>query len=257
MSDVVSQRAISASAVSWPAVFAGAAAATAFALVLLTLGTGLGLSAVSPWGGSVKGSTLGYLAIAWLLAVQLFAFGLGGYIAGRLRTRWLTVDRNESYFRDTAHGLLVWCVGTIVSACLAATILSSALSTTASTASSAVTNGAQYFVDVLLRSDQQSGDPDAARKEIGLIFGRMLDNSEVTDNDRSYAAQVIARQTGISQTDAEQRLSQTADRAKSALEATRKLALYASLWVFVALLIGAFSASYMATVGGEARDEVD
>ncbi|WP_210186004.1 MULTISPECIES: hypothetical protein [unclassified Beijerinckia] len=203
----------------------------------------------------MSGSTFSWLAVAWLLAVNLFAFGLGGYLAGRLRTRWTDLHQDEVYFRDTAHGLLVWCVGMILSACLIASAITGTVSTAATTASSAVANNATYFVDTLLRSDRDAGNSEQSRNEIGLIFGKLLSNTGVTTDDRTYAAQLIARQTGLSQSDAEQRLSQTIDRAKSAAEAARKLALQTALWVFVAMLIGAFTASYMATVGGEARDE--
>lgn len=257
MTQMVSERTMPVPAVSWAAILAGSGAAAAFALVLFTLGIGLGLSAISPWGGSVTGSTLGHLAIAWLLAVQLFAFGLGGYIAGRLRISWAGIDRDETFFRDTAHGLLVWCVGTVLCACLAAALFSNAVSTTASAVAVNASSQTQSFAESLLRSDGQGYSPEAAKKEIGLIFGQALNSDLKGSEDRSYAIQLIAKQTGLSQADAEQRWSQTMTKAKIALEAGRKLALQAALWVFVAMLIGAFAASYMATVGGEARDEVD
>src|ERR1700735_1603006 len=109
----------SVSSVSWAAVIAGALAASAMSLALLMLGAGLGLVSVSPWSSSnVSVTTFGILAAAWFIAVQLFSSGLGGYLAGRMRTRWVSVHTDEVYFRDTAHGLIVWGVGAIVSAWL-------------------------------------------------------------------------------------------------------------------------------------------
>src|SRR5262245_38286307 len=100
----VSARA-SGSAVSWGAIIAGGAAAAALSLVLLMLGAGLGLTAVSPWDSAgASAATFGFTAIIWITLTQLLASGLGGYLAGRLRTKWADVLGDEVYFRDTAHG---------------------------------------------------------------------------------------------------------------------------------------------------------
>lgn len=257
------------SAVSWAAIFAGAVAAAAVSLVLFTLGTGIGLASISPWGNSgAKSTTVGILAILWVLAIHVFAFGLGGYIAGRLRTRWLSVHEDEVYFRDTAHGLLVWCLGTVVSACVAASILSGAVTAVGSTAGSAVgaasskmSDDNAYFTDMLFRSDTAPQNADAGRAEVGRLFVRSLAGSDLSASDRSYAAGVIARQTGLSPADAEQRLNQTVEQAKTAAkqaaDTARKVALYSAMWAFAAMLLGAFSASYMATVGAAERDDRD
>lgn len=105
------------SAVSWSAVFAGAAAAAALSMILLILGVGLGLSSVSPWAASgLSAAAFGVSTIAWLSFTQLAASGMGGYLAGRLRHRWLRTDPDEVYFRDTAHGFLSWAVASLVTA---------------------------------------------------------------------------------------------------------------------------------------------
>jgi hypothetical protein len=107
------------SATSWGAVVAGAVGAAALSLVLLILGVGLGLSAVSPWAGAgTSAAALGVAAIAWLTVTQLAASGLGGYLAGRLRTRWAGTHGDEVFFRDTAHGFLAWALATLLSAAL-------------------------------------------------------------------------------------------------------------------------------------------
>ena len=107
------------SGVSWGAIIAGGVAAAAIAIILMFLGTGLGLMAVSPWTdreGAEK--TLGIGVIVWSFLVQIIAFGVGGYLAGRLRTRWTALHRDESYFRDTAHGFLTWSLGSLVTLCI-------------------------------------------------------------------------------------------------------------------------------------------
>jgi MFS family permease len=86
---------------------------------LVALGAGIGLTSVSPWSANNPSiTTFGALAASWFVAVELFACGLGGYLAGRLRTRWARVHDDEVYFRDTAHGLLVWAVGAVFTAAL-------------------------------------------------------------------------------------------------------------------------------------------
>jgi hypothetical protein len=102
------------SAVSWAAIFAGAFVAAAVSLALIALGSGFGLASVSPWpGGGVSGSTFTIMTAIWLIAVQWLASGLGGYIAGRLRTKWANLHTHEVFFRDTAHGLITWATATI------------------------------------------------------------------------------------------------------------------------------------------------
>ncbi|CAM7099381.1 Transmembrane protein [Klebsiella michiganensis] len=116
----------SVSAVSWGAIFAGAAAAASLALMLLMLGAGLGLTSISPWENQgLAAGTVGIAAIAWLTFTQIVASGMGGYLAGRLRTKWVDTHTNEIYFRDTAHGFLTWAVALLVSAVLLTTTISS------------------------------------------------------------------------------------------------------------------------------------
>ncbi|HDX8863933.1 TPA: hypothetical protein RQO19_005818 [Klebsiella michiganensis] len=116
----------STSAVSWGAIFAGAAAAASLALMLLMLGAGLGLTSISPWENQgLAAGTVGIAAIAWLTFTQIVASGMGGYLAGRLRTKWVDTHTNEIYFRDTAHGFLTWAVALLVSAVLLTTTISS------------------------------------------------------------------------------------------------------------------------------------
>ncbi len=164
------------SAVAWGAVVAGAAAAASLSLILLLLGTGLGLSSVSPWTqAGVSATTFGVSTILWLSFTQLAASGMGGYIAGRLRTRWTAVHTDEVYFRDTVHGFLAWAVASLATAALLGSVIGSivnggvqagaavavgaataatAAGTTAAT-TAAVTNGTttDYFVDTLFRKD--------------------------------------------------------------------------------------------------------
>lgn len=116
------------SAIAWGAVAAGAIASVAMSFVLIALAAGFGLQLVAPWpavaapfGGFT--STLGALTIA----VQVISSALGGYLAGRLRTKWLNLHSHEAHFRDTAHGFLVWAVSVLIGAILVAAVLSAPL----------------------------------------------------------------------------------------------------------------------------------
>ncbi len=108
------------------AILAGAAGAAALSLLLMILGTGLGFSAVSPWRmEGISATTFGVAAIAWLSFTQLAASGVGGYLAGRLRTKWMDVHTDEVYFRDTAHGFLTWAIASLLTAVILTSVMSS------------------------------------------------------------------------------------------------------------------------------------
>src|SRR5580692_9084551 len=133
------------SGVSWGAVIGGAFVAAAFYLILLALGAGMGLSAVSPWSNvGVSASTAGTVAIAWLVLIEIIASGLGGYLTGRLRTKWTLIHSDEVYFRDTANGFLAWAVALVISVTLlgsAATSMAGHVAQASSAAPTAITAG--------------------------------------------------------------------------------------------------------------------
>jgi hypothetical protein len=111
------------SAVSWAAIIAGAVVAAAVSLILLALASGLGLASVSPWPNSgVSLTTFSVMTAIGLIVVQWVASGLGGYVTGRLRTKWVGTHTHEVFFRDTAHGFIMWALSTV----LVATLLASA-----------------------------------------------------------------------------------------------------------------------------------
>lgn len=131
------------SAVSWGAIFAGAAAAAALSLILLVLGTGLGMSVVSPWSQKgISATTWGVTTIVWITLTSLIASAVGGYIAGRLRSRWLATHSDEVYFRDTAHGFLAWAVATLLTAALLTTVISTIVGGAVQTGATVVGNAA-------------------------------------------------------------------------------------------------------------------
>lgn len=278
------------SAVSWAAVFAGAVIAAALSLALFAGGTGLGFLSVSPWSDEgMSAPAVGISIIAWMLFTQIISYGIGGYVAGRLRTKWVDVHSDEVYFRDTAHGFLVWALSAVVSAALLgsaiATVASGAAKTGATLAAGAgaavtatataaagssggsMDRATDYLTDTLMRSDRPDagGDRTAARTEVGRIVAMSLARGDMTPADRDYVVKVVAAQTGMEPEAAQRRVDQTiadakkaaADakqKAKEAADAARKAAAAFALWGFASMLIGAFVASLAATWGGKRRD---
>ncbi len=294
------------SGVSWSAILAGAAGAAALSLILLMLGAGLGLSSVSPWAGlGASATALGVSAILWLSFTQLAASGMGGYLAGRLRTKWPGVHGDEVYFRDTAHGFLAWAVATLATAALLTSTLGSIVgagvdagaAVVAGTAQAATTGAAAaganaansssaggsgnvlgYFVDSLFRtapsapgagtapaSTERSRNGGAASVEAGRIFASAIRSGTLPAEDARYVGQLVAEHTGMSQADAQRRVTDVFGKlqtqvkdaetaARDAADKARKASAYATLWIFVSLLIGAFVASLAATYGGRRRD---
>ena len=258
------------SGVSWGAVTAGAFVAAALSLALLTLGTGIGFSSVSPWANAgASSSTLGWTAVIWLVLMEIIASSMGGYLAGRLRTRWVNVHTHEVYFRDTAHGFLVWAVGLVITGVFLTSAAASMIGGAARTGASAAESSAQaqprenlgrnnYFVDTLLRPATPSSAQDDAstRGEMGLILANALRQGSIPPADRTYLAQVIAAKSGVSEADAEKRVDDAFAQAQQAADTARKAIAHSMYWTFLALLIGAFCASFAATMGGKQRDSV-
>lgn len=270
-------------AVSWGAVLAGASASASMSLILLVLGAGLGLAAVSPWAqDGLSAGAFGVSAIAWTTFSQVMAAGLGGYLSGRLRSRWVSVGSDEVYFRDTAHGFLAWAIATLATAALlgavAAGLVGSATRLGASMAGDALESAVgstavpalDYEVDGLFRPAPAgpSSPSDANRGEaaaVARILGHALLAGGLPDADARHAAELVSQRTGSSVAEAEKRVRDSygalsegrqamQTRAKEAADHARKVSSYAALWLFISLLIGAFVASVTAIWGGRRRD---
>ena len=244
------------SAVSWGAIAAGAAASASLSLILLMLGTGLGLSTVSPWAyNGVSAMTFGVSTILWLTFTQIIAAGIGGYLAGRLRAKWISVHTDEVYFRDTAHGFLAWAVASLVTAALLTSVIGSIVSTGLQAGVSAAGNIATttsiigpdmmksnknepmaYFVDSLFRNDfNTTADPMVSAEgivihrntpepvnvrsalEVTRIFLNTLPTESLPADDIRYVGKLISLQTGLSQQNAEKRVVDTYTRLQAKL----------------------------------------
>jgi hypothetical protein len=260
------------SAASWAAIIAGAFVAVSVSLILLALGSGLGFAEISPWPGrGVSGTTFTITTAIWLILTQWISAGLGGYVAGRLRTRWHGTHTHEVFFRDTAHGLITWSVATVLVAAVFAGSVSALVGGGVRAVSEAASGSAgaplTYALDKLFRPatgvaavNAQSG-PDA-RLEAARIVANAAANGNVPDADRAYLAQLVAAQTGVPPAEAQRRVDDflagamdAANKARAAADAARRAAAEASIFTALSMLIGAFIASTAAALGGRRRDE--
>ncbi|MBY5888104.1 hypothetical protein ACC699_23805 [Rhizobium ruizarguesonis] len=271
----------SKSAMTWGPIFGGAAAAIGVTLILLLLGSGVGLTMVSPWSGQSSSlSTVGVTAAIWLVVVQWLSSGLGGYITGRLRTKWAAVHTDEVFFRDTAHGFISWALATIFVAGFLASSLTSfagagaqavgSAATAAGTAASSTASTSDlptaYFTDALLRPEQAragaTSDDASATAEVSRILLNGAAAGQIADDDKAYLATIVSARTGLSEADARTRVDTVLKRiddakvaAQKAADEARKAASTTALLGALSLLIGAFIASAAAAFGGSQRDE--
>ena len=151
----------SASGMEWSSITGGALGAVGVSIILFALGSALGLSNVSPWSFANPLPTAFAVGTAvWLIVTQWLSAGLGGYLAGRLRKKWVGIRTDEVFFRDTAHGFLAWAL---------ATVLMAALFTLAATALSVAPESASTTTTVSAEAAEQ-----ARRAAVALSFSTTL-----------------------------------------------------------------------------------
>ncbi|NTI78227.1 hypothetical protein [Rhizobium rhizogenes] len=274
----------SVSGVNWAPIIAGALAAAGVTLILTLLGSGLGLTMVSPWSSQSAGiATASISAAIWLIIVQWLSAGIGGYLTGRLRTKWVSVHTDEVYFRDTAHGLLTWALATLVVVGVLGSALSSivgagvqAASTVTSGAATAAVSkagesmgGSSYFVDSLLRPADPRKLPananvsDTSAAQVATILANGAVAGSISADDQTYLTQLVAAKTGLSDAEAKTRVDTilksvevAKEKAQQAAEATRKAGAKLALFGTLSLVIGAFIAAVAAVIGGRERDDM-
>jgi hypothetical protein len=275
------------SAMNWGPIWGGAFAAVVTTAVLVLLGSGLGLTMISPWSGeSASLTTIGVTTAIWVVIVQWLSSAIGGYLSGRLRTKWVGVHSDEVFFRDTAHGFMAWAVATLIvilTLVFHSTVLFGAgtqvAANVAGGATSAAGESAQarpgdmtgYFVDSLLRPADPArlttAGPDADQAIAGQV-NRILTmgavQGEVSQEDRTYLTTLIAARTGISPQDAQTRLdavlakaNELKVKAQQTADEARKASATAAILGALSMAIGAFIAAVAGAIGGRQRDDFE
>jgi len=241
----------------WGPIIAGAVAASASSFVLISFATAIGFALLSPsptWRDTSVALTA--LTGLWLLLVALGSFGLGGYIAGRVRSTWATVP-DEVEFRDGVHGLLVWALAIVLGAVLGLiTALSYAAlgSSTAQRASQGEPAFLAYEVDRLFRSDRRPNAPDPElRGEAGRVLMTGA-SRELANDDRAYLVRLVTARTGLEAPEADRRVGEILNETRQAARRARAASVIIGFMTAAALALGAASAWFAAGVGGRHRD---
>jgi len=264
--------------VDWPAIIAGAVLATAISFILFSFGSAIGLGIVSPYRGSaVTPLAAIILSAVWVVFVAASSFMAGAYLTGRMRHRFFDADERESNARDGMHGLIMWGLAVLIGAALAAGSLASlarAGSTVAAgAAAGAATNGPSgsfdLVTDALFRPTanatppapmQEGAGPSRAetRDEVDRMLARGISRGEIVTEDRKYVAQLVARETGMSEAEAESRVNTIIDKtiadAKRAADIARKTAIMVACLTATTLLVCGVGAYWAAVRGGDHRD---
>ena len=256
---------VSTSFVQWSAVIAGALVALALSLVLIAFGSTLGLGIVSSsptWRDTSPALAIG--SGIYLLLMALASFGLGGYVAGRLRERWHpTASASIVEFRDGVHGVLAWAIAAVISGIIIAASVAGVASKSVEPASSSVTAAGEpliaYELDRTFRAEHHppAAELTYARAEAARLLLAAASRQGITPEDRGYLARLVAGQTGAAPTDAERRVDVAITAAATAVHKARRSAVILGFSTAASLLFGAAAAWYAACEGGRHRDEVN
>ena len=254
--------------VEWGAILAGAVLASALSFVLLTFGTAIGLSATTPWPNSgLSARVIGSLAIFWTMAQQIGAFMAGAYVAGRLRSRWLEAPQDEVEFRDGLHGGLVWAVGIVIGAALlmatagAVARTGAELTGKSALAAASTAEPMELVLDTMLRPTAAAlqrppvpattADP---RPQVSRLLASAVSSGSLSEPNRTYLAQLVAQQAGVSQEVAAKRVDEAVNGARQAADKARRAAILTGLVTALSLIVSFAAAWWAAMKGGEHRD---
>lgn len=248
-------------AMQWPVIIAGAIAAAGISFTLHAFAAGIGLSVYSTaptWRDTSAAYWL--LTGCYLLFVALAAFGVGGYVAGRMRAPSGSSDL-ETEFRDGMHGLVTWGLAIVLTAAIA--VGAAAVGTQAmipsggdpgATQSVAGENTIALELDELFRSDRDVGDITYRRAEAARILLKSSSHSGVPNTDRRYLAGVVASTTGLNAEAASARVDRQIVASARAVHTARVALVLQAVFVGLALFVGAAVAWYSACEGGRDRE---
>jgi hypothetical protein len=275
--------------VEWGSVIAGAVLAAAISFVLLTFGAAIGLSATSPWPNSgASAKVIASIAVFWAMAQQIGAFMAGGYVAGRMRSRWHE-SGDEAEFRDGLHGGLVWAVGVVIGAALflstagsVAKVGAQAAGGAAAMAGASTNDPMDAVLDAMLRpttvaqatsapaaspaaSPAGAGAPatpraraastgDDTRPEISRIFASSVASGSLTTENRAYLVQLVSQRAGISQQEADKRVTEADNAARAAADKARRAGVLTGFVTAASLVLSLGAAWWAALKGGHHRD---
>lgn len=245
--------------VQWPAIFAGAIAAAGLSFALNAFAAGIGLSVVSTaptWRDSSP--WLAFISGLYFLFVALLTFGLGGYVAARMRAP-LNLASGEMEFRDGIHGLVTWglaVVFTAIFALMTAAVASYTMEPHGGTQAQSVAgeNIIASELDELFRGDRPPANVNYRRAEAARILLKAQGRSGVSNEDRDYLGLIVATGTGISPEAARARVGREVQASKDELHKARTAAVLQAFFIAAALFLGGAVAWFAALEGGRDRE---
>jgi hypothetical protein len=252
--------------ISWGGVFAGLFLVLAIQLLLSLLGFGIGLSMVQPGqGGAPNAGAIGIGAAVWWVVTYLIALVLGGFTAARLAG----VARR---FDGVLHGLVTWAFALLVTFYLLTTavggVIGGAFGVVGHVLSGAgqglkavapeVTKAAgispdqirQQSKELLQPTDPSKMSNEQAAAQIAKNVGVYLAGGSGAQQARNRIVAIMAAKLGISKDEAGRRFDQwishfnktkshVVQGAKQTAGQAADVLSQASIWAFVALLLGA------------------
>jgi hypothetical protein len=247
----------------WGPAVAGALAAAALAFVLHTCAAAIGL-AVSSSAPTWRDSSLmlQLLSGLYLVFAAILAFGVGGYLAGRMRSPIAGGD-DEIEFRDGSNGILVWSIAIVLTVLMT---WAAAQSVPRVASPSALSSGAAqsvagenliaYDLDQLFRADGRPQNVDLAyvRSEASRILLTTAGHAGITPDDRAYLIRLTAANTGLQPPEAERRVDVAIVQARDNIRKARRAGVILAFMAGAAALPGAAVAWFAACTGGQHRD---
>ena len=251
--------------IDWGPVLGGAFVAVAISSIMTVFGSAIGLSMTSAYPSQRAGGVAFAIAAGiWALWVAISGFAAGGYLAGRMRRRANDASESEVEMRDGANGLVVWAVGILFGAWLAASSLG-VIGQAAVSAGSAALSAAPSMetADKLLRGNASAPAMDgAARMEVARILGTGVASGSLAPDDKAYLSQLVAARSGMPQADADKRVDaaateakKLADEARAVAESARRRSVIVAFLTAASLLLAGGAAWFAAVAGGKHRNE--
>ncbi len=263
--------------ISWGAIFAGTVIAMVVQVLLGMLGVGIGATTVDPaTQGSPTGQAFSIGAAVWWVVSSLVAVFLGGMVAGRLAG----MPRRQD---GALHGLVTWGFSTLVLFWLLTTTVSGLVGGAMSIVGQTIQTGA---IAGAASSGQQEGQAaqgggqvtEAIRQQANELIARITGRSDISAEDAAAAAQALAQsggdeaaaartlseRTGMTEEQARQAITewkqrgqqaagQAGETARQGAERTAEIVAQASIWSFVAFVLGAIAAA-LGGAAGAPRD---
>ena len=250
--------------VQWTPAVAGALAAAALAFVMHTFAAAIGLamtSAAPTWRDASMALQL--LSGVYLVLAAVVAFGVGGYIAGRMRTP-IDASADETEFRDGVHGVLVWAIAMVLTVLLTwaaaqslARLAAPSGGPSGTAQSVAGENIIAFDLDRLFRADKrpQNADLSYARSEAARILLTTASHRGIASDDRAYLVRLTAANTGLAPPEAEKRVDTIITQARDNIRKARRASVILAFMAGAAALLGAAVAWFAACAGGSHRDD--